>query len=68
MSRTRAETMIQTYEWAIAQLSDISLYGPPTQHVFYWQIYSGETREESLRTDLERLAHWRKKLEECRNG
>jgi len=58
------KSMINVYEWSIAQLSDISLYGPPTRRQYYFQKYGMETREESLRTDLERLEHWRKKLEE----
>lgn len=50
--------MVKTYDWSISQLSDISLYGPPTLHVHYLQLYGNETREESLRTDLERRAYW----------
>ena len=53
-----ALTMIHTYDWSISQLSDISLYGPPTRHVYYLQLYSCETREEALRTDLERRQYW----------
>lgn len=53
-----AKTMIETYDWAIDQLSDISLYGPPTKHVHYWSLHGGETREHALRTDLERRQHW----------
>ena len=53
-----AKTMIKTYDWSIDQLADISLYGPPTRHVHYWSLHAGETREEALRTDLERRQHW----------
>lgn len=53
-----AKTMIKTYDWSIDQLTDISLYGPPTRHIHYWSLYGGETREEALRTDLERRQHW----------
>ena len=53
-----AKTMIETYDWAIDQLSDISLYGPPTRHVHYLQLYGIETREHTLRTDIERRQHW----------
>lgn len=58
-----ARTMINVYEWSISQISDISTHGPPTQHVYYWQHYAGETREEALRTDLERLEYWKGVLE-----
>lgn len=51
--------MIKTYEWAIAQFNDISLYGPPTRHVYYLQLYGGETREAMMKTDLDRLAYWK---------
>jgi hypothetical protein len=67
ITASTAQTMISTYEWSIAQLSDVSLYGPPTRHVYYFMLYGGETREESLRTDLERLQYWRDKLKEMRN-
>jgi hypothetical protein len=50
--------MIEVYEWAIAQFSDISLYGPPTRHVYYLQLYAGETREAMMKADLDRLAYW----------
>lgn len=63
-TKDRAEYMIGVYEWHIAQLSDISLYGPPARHVFYWQRGGRETREEALRTDLERLEFWRDVLKE----
>lgn len=53
-----AKTMIKTYDWAIDQLTEISLYGPPTKHQHYWSLYAGETREEALRTDLERRDYW----------
>lgn len=53
-----ARHMIEVYDWTILQLSDIALHGPPTMHVYYWQLYGGETREEALRTDLERRKYW----------
>lgn len=63
-TKEMAETMIDAYEWSIRQLSDISLYGPPTKHVYYLQIYGAESREFSMRTDLARLEHWRGVLNE----
>ena len=63
-TKANARIMIKTYEQNIAQFSDISLYGPPTRHMHYMQLYSGETREEMLRIDLERLAYWKGVLNE----
>lgn len=63
-TKDNARAMIDTYEWDIAVWGDISLYGPPTLHVFYSQMYSGETREETLLADLERLAYWKSVLAE----
>lgn len=60
--KDKARTMVEVYEWSISTLSDVSLYGPPTRHQYYFQLYSPETREETLRTDLERLEYWRKHL------
>lgn len=57
-TRENAITMIRTYDWSISQLSDISTYGPPTRNVYYWQLSSGETREEYLYSDLERRQYW----------
>lgn len=57
-TKENAITMIRTYDWSISQLSDVSIYGPPTRHVYYWQLYSGETREECLYSDLERRQYW----------
>lgn len=62
-TKEMAISMIKTYDWSIAQLSDISLYGPPTRHVYCTQLYSGESREEALRIDLERLEYWKGVLE-----
>ncbi|WOZ57418.1 hypothetical protein [Pseudomonas phage vB_PseuGesM_254] len=55
---SNAKTMIKVYDWSISQLSDVALHGPPTMHVHCWQLYAGETREEALRTDLERRQYW----------
>lgn len=59
-----AKFMIGVYDWSIAQLSDISLEGPPTRHVHYWQHYAGETREDALRVDIERREYWKSVLEQ----
>ena len=61
-TRANAKAMISTYDWAIAQFSDVSLYGPPTRHVYYMQLYGGETREEMMRGDLARRNYWVKML------
>lgn len=63
-TKENAKHMIDVYNWSINQLIDISLYGPPTAHVYYLLKYSGETREKTLREDLDRLAYWEGVLNE----
>lgn len=48
--------MVEVYEWAINQWLEDS---PLTQHQELILKYGGETLEEMLRTDIERLQHWR---------
>lgn len=63
-TRVTALNMISVYEWSLAQWSDISLYGPPTRHQYYTQKLDPESREQRMRADCERLAHWQAVLDE----
>lgn len=53
--------MIEVYNWHIDQWLEDS---PLTISQEMSLKYSGETLEETLRTDLERLAFWKSKLEQ----
>lgn len=57
----KAQHMIDVYNWSIDQWLEDT---PLTYHQEMILKHGGETLEEMLRTDLERLAHWKRKLEE----
>lgn len=56
-----AQQMVLLYNDSIDQWLEDT---PLTYHQSMWLQHGGETLEEMLRTDLERLAHWKRKLEE----
>ena len=59
--KPKAQQMIEVYNWAIDQWLEDT---PLTYHQEMMLKYGGETKEEMLRTDLERLEYWKNKLEE----
>lgn len=57
----KAQHMIDVYNWSIDQWLEDT---PLTYHQEMILKHGGETLEEMLRTDLERLEYWKRRREE----